>query len=136
MSPVAVPEMRVFIVNTGEVPSLHAGRIEAAYYQHESGFTTFKDSSHQAVYAVRDEHLVSIERAREAEPIVATLVQTLNDARNHGNATGRITETETDPDGVVTETGFDITIRCFGGVDATRSTAAPIGVSSRAQAAR
>lgn len=127
MSPVPMPEMRVFIVNTGEVPTLHASRIEAAYYQVEDGFMTFKDDRHKAVYTVRPDHLVSIERAHGAEPLVAGLLDILGAARDNGHAEGRImTEVSETPDGVVTETGYDITIGRVDGVDTSRSTAAPV----------
>lgn len=127
MSPVPMPEMRVFIVNTGEVPTLHASRIEAAYYQHEGGFTTFKDRSNQAVFTVRDDHLVSIERAHGAEPLIAGLMDILSAARDNGHAEGRImTEVSETPDGAVCETGYDITIGRVDGVDTNRSTTAPV----------
>jgi hypothetical protein len=129
--PPSRPEMRVFIVNTGEVPTLHANRIEAAYYQVEDGFMTFKDNDHKAVYTVRPDHLVSIERAHGAEPLIAGLMDILSAARENGHAEGRVmTEVSESPDGVVTETGFDITISLIGGVDTTRSTAPPVEVGS------
>lgn len=120
-------EMRVFIVKTGALPTLRASRIEAAYYKTEDGFTTFKDVDNQAVYTVRDDHLVSVERAHGAEPLIAAFAELLTAARKDGHASGRIgMETSESPDGVVTTTGYDITVGMVEGVDASRSTAAPV----------
>lgn len=119
---------RVFIVNTGaDASESIAHRIEAAYYKTEDGFTTFKDIDNQAVYTVRDHHLITVERADEAEPLIAAFTELLAEARQNGHASGRIgTEVSESPDGVVTETGLDITIRLIGGVDTTRSRRQPV----------
>lgn len=125
MSPNAT--MRVFIVNTGALPTLHANAIEAAYYASENGFTTFKDDAHQAVFTVRDDHLVSVERAHGAEPVMAAFTQALQQANETGTATvgfrnGSVDETS----GQSTETGYDITVTRVNGLDATRSRRLPV----------
>ncbi|MEU9218897.1 hypothetical protein AB0D47_20375 [Streptomyces sp. NPDC048376] len=38
--------------------------IEAAYFATENGFVEFKDSDHKAVYAVRHDCLLSVERVQ------------------------------------------------------------------------
>lgn len=124
-------EIRVFIVNTGALPTLQANRIEAAYYKSEAGFTTFKDADNQAVYTVRDDHLVSVERAHGAEPLIAAFTELLTAARKDGHAAGRIgTEISETPDGVVTETGYDITVATIEGIDTSRSTRTPVAASA------
>lgn len=109
--PSVPPNMRVFVVNTGELPTLHANRIEASYYASEGRFTTFKDDHHQPVFSVRDDHLVSVERAYGAEPVMAAFTQALQEADEKGFATvgfcnGSVDETS----GQSTETGYDITV--------------------------
>jgi len=127
--PTAPLETRVFIVNTGALPTLHAQRIEAAYYKTDGNFTTFKDADNQAVYTVRDDHLVSIERAHGANPIIAEFTELLARARRDGNATGRIgRETSETPDGGIHEFEFDVTIGTIEGVDTSRSTVRPVEV--------
>lgn len=115
--PSVPPTMRVFVVNTGEVPTLHARRIEAAYYGIEDGYMTFKDADHKAVFSVRPDHLVSIERAHGAEPVMAAFTQALQEANETGTATvgfrnGSVDETS----GQTIETGYDITVVRVGGV--------------------
>jgi hypothetical protein len=88
--PTTRPGMRVFIVNTGDVPTLHASRIEAAYYGIEDGFMTFKDADHKAVYTVRPDHLVSIERAHDTEPVMAAFEGIMRQAAETGHAKGVI----------------------------------------------
>lgn len=105
------PTMRVFIVNTGALPTLHANRIEAAYYKNEGGFTTFKDTDNQPVFTVRDDHLVSVERALGAEPIMAAFTEALQKANENGSATVGFRNGSTDEaTGRTTETGYDITV--------------------------
>jgi len=118
-------ETRVFIVNTGALPTLHANTIEAAYYKSENGFTTFKDVDNQPVFTVRDDHLVSVERAHGAEPVIAAFTQALQEAQSEGSATVGFRNGTTSPDGRETETGYDITVTRFGSVDASRSAASP-----------
>jgi hypothetical protein len=109
--------MRVFVVNTGEVPTLHARRIEAAYYGIEDGFMTFKDGDHKAVFSVRPDHLVSIERAHGAEPVMDAFAQALQQADAQGSATvGFRNGTTDETSGQTIETGYDITVERFGGV--------------------
>lgn len=123
-------ETRVFIVNTGELPTLHARRIEAAYYATEGAFTTFKDANHRAVYTVRNDHLVAVELAHGADPLIAGFVELAAKARRDGNATGRIgREVSETPDGMIHEFEFDVTIGTLEGVEASRSTAAPVEVT-------
>lgn len=88
MSPNATT--RVFIVNTGALPTLKANRIEAAYYKTENGFTTFKDADNQPVFTVRDDHLVSVERAYDAEPAIAAFQELLRQATETGRASTTI----------------------------------------------
>lgn len=105
------PPMRVFIVNTGALPTLHANAIEAAYYKSEAGFTTFKDADNQSVFTVRDDHLVSVERAHGAEPVIAAFRDLLREAAKNGGASGTITaERTTDPDGRVYSAGYHVTV--------------------------
>lgn len=109
------PTMRVFIVNTGALPTLHANRIEAAYYKSENGFTTFKDTDNQPVFTVRDDHLVSVERALGAEPVMAAFTEALQQADREGSATVGFRNGSTDEaTGRTTETGYDITVACVG----------------------
>lgn len=109
------PAMHAFIVNTGSLPTLNAHRIEAAYYRTEDGFTTFKDSDSQAVFTVRDDHLVSIERANEATPI-ADLRRLMSEAdRTDGVAEGSVTACATDPDGRTHTTTYKVQVRAVQG---------------------
>lgn len=111
------PPMRVFIVNTGELATLHANSIEAAYYKSERGFTTFKDADNQPVFTVRDDHLVSVERAQGAEPIMAAFTEALQQANERGSATVGFRNGSTDEaSGRTIETGYDITVVCIGSV--------------------
>lgn len=41
--------------------------IEAAYFVDEGAFTVFKNPEHQAVYAVRSDRLLSVERVKLAQ---------------------------------------------------------------------
>lgn len=69
------PQMRAFIatvadgerVDGTDVRALRAHRIDAAYYQTGDTFTTFKDSDNQAVYSVRQDYLISVERLDEPQ---------------------------------------------------------------------
>lgn len=109
------PILHAFIVNTGSLPTLNANRIEAAYYRTENGFTTFKDADNQAVFTVRDDHLVSIERANEATPI-ADLRRLLAEAdRSMSAVTGEFVSHDTDPDGRVHETAYRVQVEAVQG---------------------
>lgn len=109
------PVMHTFIVDTGSLPTLNAHRIEAAYYRSEHGFTTFKDADNQAVFTVRDDHLVAIERANEATPI-ADLRRLMTEADKTDTAVrGSITRRDADPDGRIYETTYEIQIRAVQG---------------------
>lgn len=109
------PVMHAFIVNTGVLPTLNANRIEAAYYRTEHGFTTFKDADNQAVFTVRDDHLVSIERANEATPI-ADLRRLMADADQSMSAvSGEFVSHDTDPDGRVHETTYRVQVEAVQG---------------------
>lgn len=129
---VSTLKTRVFVVNTGpDATNPNAHRIEAAYYKTEDGFTTFKDVDNQAVFTVRDHHLITVERADGAEPLIAGFNELLVEARQNGCANGRIgTEVSESPDGVVTETGYEITVALAGGVDTTRSRTRPVEFGS------
>lgn len=120
-------EMRVFIVKTGEVATLNANRIEAAYYVAEDGFTTFKDTAHAPVFTIRNDQLVSVERAYAAEPIMATFTEALQQANETGSATvGFRNGTTDEASGQSIETGYDITVVRVGGIDPTGSKRAPV----------
>lgn len=88
--PSAPLETRVFIVNTGAMPTLNANRIEAAYYRTEGDFTTFKDVDNQPVYTVRNDQLMSVERSHDADPILTTFSNLLKQATDRGRATGTV----------------------------------------------
>lgn len=125
-------EMRVFIVNTGTLPTLYANRIEAAYYKSEQGFMTFKDIDNQPVFTVRDDHLVSVERAYGAEPVIASFTEALQQANEEGSATVGFRNGSTDEtSGRTIETGYDITVVRIDGVDTSRSTRNPVATGSR-----
>ncbi|MFF7142253.1 hypothetical protein ACFZB5_13525 [Streptomyces nodosus] len=109
------PSLRVFIVNTGNLPTLNAHRIEAAYYGAHGDFTTFKDCDGQAVFTVRNDHLVSVERADESTPI-ADLRRLMEEADRSGSAVhGSIVGREADPDGRVYETTYEVQIEAVQG---------------------
>jgi hypothetical protein len=109
--------MRVFVVNTGDLSTLAGHRIEASYYASESGFTTFKDDRHQPVFTVRDDHLVSVERAYGAEPVMVTFMQALQQADAQGSATVGFRNGDADEiSGRTVETGYDITVVRIGEV--------------------
>lgn len=111
----AKPSMHAFIVNTGSLPTLNANRIEAAYYRTEDGFTTFKDADNQAVFTVRDDHLVSVERVDDSTPI-ADLRRLMAEAdKTDGAVHGSIAGRETDPDGRVWSTTYDIQVKAVQG---------------------
>lgn len=68
--PAIKPPMRVFIatvadgerVDGTDVRAPRARRIEAAYYQDENGFTTFKDADNKQVFSARNDILLTVER--------------------------------------------------------------------------
>jgi hypothetical protein len=129
MSPIL--EMRVFIVRTSEYPTLHASRIEAAYYKSEQGFTTFKDTENQPVLTVRDDHLVSVKREYAAEPVIAAFTEALQEADLSGSATVGFRNGDT----AETETGYDITVTRFGGASAPVLSGSPVTGSAELAAA-
>jgi hypothetical protein len=109
------PAMHAFIVNTGALPTLNANRIEAAYYRTEHGFTTFKDADNQSVFTVRDDHLVSIERANEATPL-ADLKRLMAEAdRSDKAASGEFVSHDTDPDGRIYTTTYEVQVKAVQG---------------------
>ena len=111
----AKPVMHAFIVNTGSLPTLNANRIEAAYYKSESGFTTFKDSDNQSVFTVRDDHLVSIERADDSTPI-SDLRRLMAEADGTGAAVhGTLVGPDVDPDGRTHETVYEVQVKAVQG---------------------
>ncbi len=62
-----LPNMRTFVVvflPPGDT-TLTRREVQAAYYQHENDhiFTTFKNVVHEPVYTIRNDWLVSVERA-------------------------------------------------------------------------
>lgn len=57
------PQMRSFRIESSRPDGTQAmHQIEAAYFQSDSGFTTFKDDENQAVFSVRNDCLTSVER--------------------------------------------------------------------------
>lgn len=110
-------KMRVFVVSTvGASPAEpQATSVEAAYYAQEGDFTVFKDESHQPVYSVRNDHLISVTRADGADPIVAGFLDLAATARENGSAQGQIGwETSDTPGGRVYRKGYAVTIAMTG----------------------
>lgn len=90
--------------------------VTAAYFKEDGRLTVFKDDSNRAVYAVRTDTLVSIERARIADPIMAAFRQALQQANEEeAPATVGFRNGTTDETGLATETGYDITVAHFNG---------------------
>lgn len=57
------PQMRNYRVESTRPDGTHTmHRIDAAYFQTDGGFTTFKDDENQAVFSVRNDCLISVER--------------------------------------------------------------------------
>lgn len=60
------PEMQTYRVAYGSPGTDTAGllrqNVDAAYHQNDGVFTTFKDDRNQAVYTIRNDYLISIER--------------------------------------------------------------------------
>src|ERR1700761_6202914 len=105
------PSMHVFIVDVGPLPTLNAHRIEAAYYRHDDDFTTFKDADGQQVYTVHNSQLLSVERADDATPI-SDLRELLKTADTYpGPVSREFVTRETDPDGGVRETVYEVTVK-------------------------
>lgn len=121
------PEMRVFIatvadgerVDGTDMRAPRAHRIDAAYYQHDVVFTTFKDAANQAVFTVQSSYLISIARVGD-DTATAVFRDLLAEADQHGHAQGRITASETDPDGRVYEYGYDIQVGKLAAVGITK----------------
>lgn len=120
---------RVFIVTTNGpadivlpglsvetvLDKLKVQRVEAAYYKSDATFTTFKDADNQQVLTIRDDHLVSVERADGADPIVASLLDLVWRAQRSGGSNGRIvTSRETGPDGRAKTLGVHVEMTAFG----------------------
>ncbi|MFB7461296.1 hypothetical protein [Streptomyces sp. NPDC056188] len=109
------PSLRVFIVNTGDLPTLNAHRIEAAYYGTDGDFTTFKDCEGQAVFTVRNDHLVSVERADDSTPI-ADLRRLMEEADRTGVAAeGEFVGRVVDPDCRTYETVYEVKVNAVQG---------------------
>ncbi|WP_019059959.1 hypothetical protein [Streptomyces prunicolor] len=107
--------MHVFIVNTGALPTLNAHRIEAAYYRTVAGFTTFKNSDNQAVFTVRDDHLVSVERADDATPIADLRALLVAADRADSAVASTWVMSDVDPDGKELETVYEVTVKAVQG---------------------
>lgn len=92
--------------------------VTAAYFKEDGRLTVFKDNDNQAVYAVRTDSLVSVERARIADPIMAAFRQALQQANEaEGPATFGFRNSSVDSTGNESaETGYDITVTRFGEV--------------------
>lgn len=127
--PTVKPPMRVFIATVADgervdgtdvrVPRAH--RVDAAYYQHDGVFTTFKDAANQAVFTVQSNYLISVARVGD-DTETAVFRELLAEADRHGHAQGRITTSETDPDGRVYEHGYDIQVAKLAAVGITKET--------------
>lgn len=106
-------QTHVFVISShGASPTEpHAESIEAAYYGQEDNFTVFKDESHQPVFSIHNDQLISVKRADTADPIIAGFLDLASAARAKGSAHGQITwETSDTPGGRVYRTGYDVTI--------------------------
>lgn len=105
---------------------LKVQRVEAAYYKSDATFTTFKDADNQQVLTIRDDHLVSVERADEAQPIVASLLDLVGRAQRSGGSGGRIvTSSETGTDGRTKTLGVHVEMTAFGEAATPEPAAAP-----------
>ncbi|MCW7941675.1 hypothetical protein AAW14_06430 [Streptomyces hygroscopicus] len=51
----------------GGISNMQPFRVRAAYFKEEGTFVVFKDADNQAVYSVRQDHLVSVERLDEQQ---------------------------------------------------------------------
>jgi hypothetical protein len=112
----AKPELRGYIVNVehadaGRMRTLCANRVDAAYFKSEGGFTTFKDSDNAAVYSVRNDCLVSIERVQDGAELLSALQALLREADEKGSASARLLAArEIDPNDTVYESHYDVKV--------------------------
>ncbi|MFE9448286.1 hypothetical protein [Streptomyces sp. NPDC006739] len=121
------PPMRVFIatvadgerVDGTDVRAPRAHRVDAAYFQTDGLFTTFKDSDNQAVFMARNDVLTSVARVPSGAAFSARvelskdfgdLGDLLCVADEKGHAQGRILQAEKDPNGRTYGYGYDIRV--------------------------
>lgn len=115
-------DMHAYIVNvyspeTGTaLRTLNANRVEAAYYKTEDGFTTFKNDRHQDVYTVRNDCLVTVERAdTPVDQRAGAFLELLARADNAASeVTGVITHQESLPDGSTYNAEYQVRIKARG----------------------
>lgn len=116
-------DMHAYIVNvyspeTGTaLRTLSANRVEAAYYKTEDGFTTFKNDRHQDVFTVRNDCLVTVERAEApVDERAAAFLELLARAEKAPEAAGVITHQEQLPDGSTYNAEYHVQIKARGSV--------------------
>jgi hypothetical protein len=114
---VTKPEMRTFTVEyrlDWAKDDVRKRSIRAAYFKEEDGFVTFKDDSNQAVYAIRNDTLLLVERVGLDEHL-AELEAILDLAGRRSDARGCVTTRKLLPDGTVSVTQYEVKIRATTG---------------------
>jgi hypothetical protein len=115
--PASKPEMRTFNIEyrvDWAKDDVHKRTIHAAYFKEEDGFVTFKDSANQAVYAIRNDTLLLVERVG-LDDHLAELESILDVARQCANAQGGVTTRKLLPNGTVSIEGFEVKVRATTG---------------------
>lgn len=104
------------IVTTGQ-RILDSHRIDAAYYRSEEhGFTSFKDGDDKDVFTVRNDLLASVSRiAVDTDALTITVQDLLDSADTQGSAVGGHSRREELPDGRVSVTNYEITVKTLSG---------------------
>lgn len=120
--------MRPFLVQESLVPGSVGDirKLYAAYYKSDGGFTAFKDADNQAVYSVRDDHVISIERVG-LDDHLAELEAVLNLARRVNEATGSVRTETILPDGSIGTEEFQVNIVLRSGYGTLPATCDPEG---------
>lgn len=97
--------------------TLASHRIDAAYYRSEEhGFTSFKDGDHKDVYTVRNDLLASVSRiAVGTDALTVTVQDLLDTADAQDKAVGSHSRREELPDGRVSVTDYEITVKAVSG---------------------
>ena len=106
------PEMRTFNIEyrvDWAKDDVLKRTILAAYFKEEDGFVTFKDSANQAVYAIRNDALLLVERVG-LDDHLAELEAILEAAHGRASSRGSVTTRVRRDDGKVSVTGFDVKI--------------------------
>jgi hypothetical protein len=127
-SPKSRPPMRPFHVQESLIPGGVGDirKLYAAYYKSDGGFTTFKDADNQAVYSVRDDHVISIERVG-LDDHLAELEGVLDLARRVNEATGSVRAETVLPDGSIGTEEFQVSIVLRSGYGTLPATCDPEG---------